>query len=86
VLATVRGSEGATLELALNDVVDAAGTVQKTADRQSAPNEDEWLTLRVQRRVLFASPNDRYSIGIVDVRNRDWLEIRELAVYLGVLP
>jgi hypothetical protein len=84
--ATVRASEGATLELALNDVVDAAGTVQKTADRRSAPNEDEWLTLRVQRRVLFASPNDRYAVGIVEVRNRDWLEVRDIAVYLGVLP
>jgi len=86
VVATVRASEGAALELALNDVVDPAGTVQKTADRQKAPNEDQWLTLRVQRRVSFASPNDRYAVGIVEVRNRDWLEVRELAVYLGVLP
>jgi hypothetical protein len=86
VQATVRASEGAMLELALNDVVDASGTVQKTADRQKAPNEDEWLTLRVQRRVLFASPDDRYAIGIQDVRNRDWFEVRELGIYLGVLP
>jgi hypothetical protein len=86
VVAIVRASEGAALELALNDVVDPAGTIQRTADRQQAPNEDEWLTLRVQRRVLFASPNDSYAVGIVEVRNRDWLEVRELAVYLGVLP
>jgi hypothetical protein len=86
VQATVRASEGAMLELALSDVVDANGTIQKTADRQKAPNEDEWLTLRVQRRVLFASPDDRYSIGIQDVRNRDWFEVRELGIYLGVLP
>ena len=44
------------------------------------------MTLRVQRRVTFGSPNDRYSIGLVEVRNRDWLEVRELGVYLGVLP
>jgi hypothetical protein len=86
VQATVRASEGATLELALNDVVDAAGTIQKTVDRKSAPNEDEWLTMRVQRRVQFPSPNDRYAIGIVDVRNRDWLDVRSLSIYLGVLP
>lgn len=84
--ATVRASEGASLELALNDVVDAAGTVQRTTDRRVAPNEDEWLTLRVRRRVLFASPDDRFSVGIVDVRNRDWLEVRDLSIYLGVLP
>jgi hypothetical protein len=86
VQATVRASEGATLELALNDVVDAAGTVQKTADRRGATNEDEWLILRAQRRVLYGSPNDRYSVGLLEVRNRDWLEVRDLGVYLGVLP
>jgi hypothetical protein len=86
VQATVRASEGASLELALNDVVDAAGTVQKTADRRGATREDEWLTLRVQRRVLFGSPNDRFSVGLLEVRNRDWLEVRELGVYLGILP
>lgn len=86
VVATVRASEGAVLELALNDIVDRAGTLQKTADRRKAPNEDVWLTLQVQRRIVFASPNDRYSVGIVELRNRDWLEVRELAVYLGVLP
>src|SRR5438105_2393956 len=34
VRATVRASEGATLELLLSDVVDAAGTVQQTSDRR----------------------------------------------------
>jgi hypothetical protein len=86
VQATVRASEGADIQLALTDVLDAAGSVQKTADRRTATNEDEWLTLRVQRRVTFGSPNDRYSIGLVEVRNRDWLEVRQLGVYLGVLP
>jgi hypothetical protein len=86
VQATVRASEGASLELALNDVVDAAGTMQKTADRRTADDEDTWLTLRVERRVLFASPNDRYSVGLLEARNRDWLEVRDLSVYLGVLP
>ena len=84
--ATVRAVDGATVELALSDVLDEAGTVQRTADRRTATSEDEWMTLRVQRRVTFGSPNDRYSIGLVEVRNRDWLEIRELGVYLGVLP
>jgi hypothetical protein len=86
VQATVRASEGASLELALNDVVDAAGTVQKTAERRSVLNDDEWLTLRIRRRVLFASPDDRFSVGLLEVRNRDWLEVRELGVYLGVQP
>ena len=86
VQATVRAVDGANVELALSDVLDAAGTVQKTADRRTATNEDEWITLRVQRRVTFGSPSDRYSVGLVEVRNRDWLEIRELDVYLGALP
>jgi hypothetical protein len=86
VLATVRASEGATLELALDDAVDAAGTVQRTADRRTAADEDTWTTLRVQRRVSFAAPDDRYSVGLVEVRNRDWLEVRSLDVYLGALP
>jgi hypothetical protein len=86
VQASVRASEGASLEVTINDVVDAAGTIQKTSERRAAPNEDEWLTLRVQRRVQFASPDDRYSVGILEVRNRDWLEIRDLGIYLGVLP
>jgi len=66
--------------------VDAAGTVQKTSDRRIATNEDEWLTLRVRRRVRFGSPDDRFSVAMVDVRNRDWVEVRELAIYLGALP
>jgi hypothetical protein len=86
VQAAVRATEGASVELALSDVVDAAGTVQKTSDRRAATNEDEWLTLRVQRRVHFGSPNDRFWVGLLEVRNRDWLEVRELGVYLGVLP
>ena len=86
VKATVRGSLGANLELALNDVIDASGTVQKTADRRGVTHEDEWMTLRVERRVLFGSPNDRFSMGLVEVRSRDWLEVRELGVYLGILP
>jgi hypothetical protein len=86
VQATVRASEGATVELALADVVDAVGTVQKTVDRGSPTDEEAWTTLRIRRRVTFGSPNDRYSIGLVEVRNRDWLEVRELSVYIGVLP
>jgi hypothetical protein len=84
--ALVRASEGANVELAVDDVVDGSGTVQRTVDRQTSEDESAWFTLRVQRRVLYASPNDRYSIGIQDVRNRDWLEVRRLDVYLGVLP
>ena len=86
VRATVRVAEGATVELALNDVVNASGAVRKTADRRTSTNADEWLTLQVQRRVVFGSPDDRLSIGLLDVRNRDWLEIGEFGVYLGVLP
>jgi hypothetical protein len=84
--ALVRASEGANVELAVDDVVDGSGTVQRTVDRQTSEDESAWFTLRVQRRVLYASPNDRYSVGIQDVRNRDWLEVRRLDVYLGVLP
>jgi len=86
VVATVRASEGADLELALNDVVDAAGTVQKTADRREATSDDEWLTLRVQRRVTFGSTQDRYTVGLLEVGSRDWLEVREFGVYVGILP
>jgi hypothetical protein len=86
VQAVVRASEGASVELALSDVLDASGTIQRTVDARSAPDEDTWMTLRVQRQVTFGPPNDRYSVGVVDVRNRDWLEIRDLAVYLGTLP
>lgn len=86
ILATVRASEGATLELAVDDVVDALGTVQRTVDRRTASDEETWLTLRVQRRVSFASPDDRYTVGLAEVRNRDWFEVRELGVYLGALP
>ena len=86
VQATVRAVDGANVELALSDVLDPAGTIQRTAERRIATDEEEWLTLRVQRRVTFGSPNDRYSIGLVEVRNRDWLEVRELGVYLGIMP
>ncbi len=86
VQATVRAVDGANVELALSDVLDAAGAVQNTTERRTATDEEEWMTLRVQRRVTFGDPNDRYSIGLVEVRNRDWLEVRELGVYLGALP
>ena len=84
--AVVRVSEGATVELALNDVVDAAGTVQRTVDSRDVTDEGAWMTLRVQRRVRFGSPGDRYTLGLLDVRNRDWLEVRDLAVYIGSVP
>ena len=86
VVAVVRGAVGANVELALNDTIDASGTVQKTAERQPVAREEEWMTLRIQRRVLFASPQDRFSVGLMEVRTRDWLEVRELGVYLGILP
>jgi hypothetical protein len=86
VRATVRAAEGANVELALADVLDAGGALQRTADRRIAADEEEWMTLRVQRRVTFGSPRDRYAVGLIEVRNRDWLEVRELGVYLGVLP
>lgn len=86
VRATVRAAEGANVELALADVLDEAGAVQKTADRRIAADDEAWMTLRVQRRVTFGSPRDRYAVGLVEVRNRDWLEVRELGVYLGALP
>jgi hypothetical protein len=86
VQAKVRASEGATVELALADVVDEAGNVQWTADRRQIEREDDWQTLRVQRRVLFPSDRDRYVIQLVDVRNRDWLEVAAFEVYLGGRP
>ena len=52
----------------------------------TAADEETWLTLRVQRRVSFASPDDRYTVGLAEARNRDWFEVRELGVYLGALP
>ena len=86
VLAKFRASEGATVELSLVDALDEGGNVQRISDRRVIERDDAWQTLRLQRRMLFPSARDRYAINLVDVRNRDWLEIAAFEVYLGGLP
>ena len=84
ITAVVRGQPGKTIVLALRDVTDAAGNAETVADRRQT--SEEWTTLSVRRRVVYPSPGDSYSVGIMDAEGGDWFEVRDLTVVLGVVP
>jgi hypothetical protein len=84
VSALVRAQSGKTIMLVLRDTVDAAGNAESVVDRR--PSSEEWTRLTVRRRVVFPSPGDSFSVGLVDADGGDWFEVRDVQVVLGVAP
>jgi len=84
VRAVVRAEPGSTLMLAINDVVNAAGQTETVVERQQAG--DEWLTLIVRRRMVYPSPADGYTVGLVNAEAAAWFEVQSLDVFTGVAP
>jgi hypothetical protein len=84
VSAVVRGQPGKSAVLTIKDVIDAAGNVETATDRQSV--SDQWVTLTARRRMVYPSPVDACSVGLLDADGGDWIEVRSLDVVLGVVP
>jgi hypothetical protein len=81
----IRASSSGELRLTLYDVVAPDGRADTFVDRAAATAN--WTSLRVRyQRVHFPSASDNFSLGLSDVRPGDWLEIRELALYVGAAP
>ena len=70
--------------LTIKDVVDASGNVETATDRQSV--SDQWATLTARHRMVYPSPGDTFSVGLLDADGGDWIEVRSLDVVLGVVP
>jgi peptidoglycan/LPS O-acetylase OafA/YrhL len=84
-LGQVRASSRGEMRLTLYDVVAPDGRAESAVDRAAAT--PDWTSLRLRgRRVHFPSASDNFSLGLSDVRPGDWLEIRELALYVGAAP
>jgi hypothetical protein len=84
VSAVVRAQAGKTIALLVNDTIDSGGTVETVTDRR--PTSEEWTKLTVRRRMLYPSPADSFSVGLVDPDGGDWFEVRDVQVVLGVAP
>jgi hypothetical protein len=84
VSAIVRGQPGKTIMLTIKDVIDATGAADMVTDRR--PTSEEWTRLTVRRRVVYPSPSDAISVGIVDPDGGDWFEVRDVQIVLGVTP
>jgi hypothetical protein len=84
VSAIVRGQPGKTIMLTIKDVIDATGAADMVTDRR--PTSEEWTRLTVRRRVVYPSPSDAISVGIVDPDGGDWFEVRDVQIVLGVSP
>jgi peptidoglycan/LPS O-acetylase OafA/YrhL len=81
----VRASSNAEMRLTLYDVVGPDGRAETFVDRAAATSN--WTSLRLRgQRVHFPNASDNFSLGLADVRPGDWLEIRDLALYVGAAP
>jgi hypothetical protein len=81
----IRASSAGQMQLTLYDVVASDGHADTFVDRAGATTS--WTSLRVRgQRVHFPSASDNFSLGLSDVRPGDWLEIRDLALYIGAAP
>ena len=80
----VRGQPGKVIALTLKDVADASGTAAMVTDQHIAA--EAWTTLSVRRRMVHPSPEDNVSVGLIGADGGDWFEVRELDVFLGVVP
>ncbi|MBV9325868.1 MAG: hypothetical protein JO352_19030 [Chloroflexi bacterium] len=78
----IRAHTAGALNLTIWDVTGDSGKVRSFTDRE--PAAEDWTTLTTRApQVVFPSPDDYFSIGIVDVKAGDWFDVRELSVFLG---
>ena len=84
VWALVRARDETTIGLRITDVVDAAGTREEAIGRWPAPKG--WTRVTLVRRVAYRTPEDRFAIGLIDARPSDWIDVRDVGLYLGALP
>jgi hypothetical protein len=75
----------AKVSLTLHDVVAEDGRVAQKISRSLA--SEEWTTLWAQLpNVVYPSPEDYFALGLVRVGEGDWFDIRELSLFVGLLP
>jgi hypothetical protein len=80
----VRAHTSGEVNLSVWDIVGDSGRVRSYTDRE--PASEDWRTL-VQHvpSLVYASPDDYVSIGLVQPQAGDWLDVRFLNVYVGTL-
>ena len=84
VWALVRAREDTTVGMTLTDVVGADGSSEQATARWPGPKN--WTRVVLQKRLAFRAPEDRFSLGLIDARAGDWLEVRDVGVFVGALP
>ncbi|MBV9578434.1 MAG: hypothetical protein JO057_07590 [Chloroflexi bacterium] len=78
----IRAHTSGQFNISVWDVVSDSGKVKSFTNRQ--PASEDWTTLYARaQQVVYPSPDDYFSIGIVDIKAGDWFDVRELSVFLG---
>ncbi|GEM_PF-442542 len=72
------------MSLSLYDVVAKDGRAMD--HRTETTPRDPWTTLTVGTDHFVANTGSNYSIGLVGVQAGDWFDVRELDVFVGLLP
>lgn len=86
VRATVRVGSPRLALWQIYDVVDAQGTAETVVEPVTA-RPVEWTSWSIQKpRIMYASPTDNFSVGIVGVHPGDWFEVAELTLLLKSAP
>ncbi len=71
--------------MTLQDVVAEDGRAEGYAAH--ANTSEEWTTLTVwAQKVLPPAPGDNFSLGLFGVEVGEWFEVRELSLFVGILP
>ncbi|MBI2756445.1 MAG: hypothetical protein HYX52_07030 [Chloroflexi bacterium] len=84
-IGTVRTQGNAAANLSLTDWVDDRDPPRTYIS--TAPTSSDWETLRINvEQVTGPDASDSYSIGLSNVVQGDYFDVRELSLYLGQLP
>ncbi len=52
-----------------------------------ADASEEWTTLTVRaQKVYHPAPGDNFSLGLFGMEVGDWFDVRELSLFVGILP
>ncbi|HLC42604.1 MAG TPA: YfhO family protein, partial [Methylomirabilota bacterium] len=81
----VRAHSKSRPRLTLHDVVAGDGTTEDYSTRSRSAGE--WTTLIVRaEKIRYPSSSDRFSLGLTKVSAGDWFDVRELSLFVGILP
>jgi hypothetical protein len=80
----IRAHTSGEFNLSVWDVVSDSGKVKSFTNRHQA--SEDWTTLFTRaQQVVYPSPEDYFSVGVVAVKAGEWFDVRELSVFVGVV-